>query len=249
MGKTKVAFVASTLVVGGAENVLFNLVTHLPPDKIDSRTYLLREPGPVGVKLIRAGARCEHGLGPKRGDPRILTRLASRFRSFAPQIVFTLDHHNAMFWGRLASLVARVPRRVVVSHSTGRMESAKSFTAVDRLLMRYTDAVVALSAAHTDYLRRVEGIDASKIEVIENGIDIDRFSHAERAAAATLRDELAIGDGEHVVTMVAAIRPEQAHDALLEAAAALAADRADLDLKYLIVGDGPARGDLEAARA
>jgi glycosyltransferase involved in cell wall biosynthesis len=51
---------------------------------------------------------------------------------------------------------------------------------------------------------------------------------------------------EHVVAMVAVIRPEKAHEVLLEAARILTADRSDLALKYLVVGDGPAREQLQA---
>jgi glycosyltransferase involved in cell wall biosynthesis len=249
VAKTKVAFIASTLVVGGAENVLLNLLNHLPPEKFETKTYLLREPGPSGETLIRTGADCEYGLGRHRAHPMNLVRLAARLKAFSPDVVFTLDHHNAMFWGRLASLIAGVPRRVAVSHSTGRMGSERSFTALDRLLMRQTDTVVALSDAHTEYLRKVEGIEAGKIVIIENGVDIGRYSCVDERLVARLRSDLGIGDTERVVAMVAAIRPEKAHDALLEAARSLGAERSDLELKYLVVGDGPARSQLESTRS
>ncbi|UCG51096.1 MAG: glycosyltransferase, partial [Candidatus Latescibacterota bacterium] len=175
-------------------------------------------------------------------------RLVPRLKRFGPDILFSLDHHNAMFWGRLSSIAARVPRRVVVSHSTGRMDSRKSFTAFDRLLMRFTDRVVALSATHAAYLRDVEEVDAAKIVVIENGIDATRYEKADRGVVDGLRRELGISDEHRVVAMVAALRPEKAHEALLEAADTLARDRPDLRLKLLIIGDGPRRGALEEMR-
>ncbi|UCH84210.1 MAG: glycosyltransferase, partial [Candidatus Latescibacterota bacterium] len=241
--------IASTLGIGGAENVMSNLLTRLPAETTESRTYLLREPGPIGDKLIRSGIWCEHGLGRHRADPTVLARLVPRLRSFSPDIVFTLDHHNAMFWGRLASLVAGVPRRVAVSHSTGRMDNERSFTALDRVLMRQTDVVVALSDAHAGYLRDIEHIDGDKIEIIENGIDIELYSRVDEHTVSSTRLGLGIGDDGSVVTMVAAIRPEKAHDALLEASRIIITERPDLSLTYLIVGDGPARVELEAKRS
>ncbi|UCG53490.1 MAG: hypothetical protein JSW58_08030, partial [Candidatus Latescibacterota bacterium] len=113
MRKTKVAFIASTLVVGGAENVLLNLLSHLPDEKFDTKAYFLRAPGPVGSRIAEMGIACEHGLQQHRADPTVLLRLVPRLKRFGPDILFSLDHHNAMFWGRLSSIAARVPRRVV----------------------------------------------------------------------------------------------------------------------------------------
>ncbi len=248
MEKTRIAFVASTLRVGGAENVLFNLVTRLPADRFETDLLFLREPGPVGLRLIRSGVPSVDSLERGRLDPSTLARVVAVFRSRPPDILFSLDHHNAMFWGRLASLIAGVPRRVVASHSTGRMESRRSFTRVDRALMRWTDAVVALSGTHAAYLRDVEGVDPGKIVVIENGIDTKRYESVDETELLRLRREVGLREGERAVTIIAALRPEKAHEAFLEAAKILVTERPDLGLKFLIVGDGPRRGAIEALR-
>jgi len=150
-----------------------------------------------------------------------------------------------MFWGRAASLLARVPRRVVASHSTGRMETRRSFTRLDRALMRWTDAVVALSGAHAAYLRDVERMDPRKIVVIENGIDTARYEAVDRAKVERLRAELGLGEGDLVISMIAALRPEKAHEAFIGAAGILRERRRDLSFKFLIVGGGPRRQAIE----
>jgi glycosyltransferase involved in cell wall biosynthesis len=243
--KTRIAFVASTLGVGGAENVLFNLVTRLPSDRFEPFLFFLRAPGSVGLRLVRCGVPSKDSIERARLDPWTLGRLASLLRSTGPEILFSLDHHNAMFWGRLASLAARVPRRVVASHSTGRMESRRSFTAADRALMRWTDAVVALSGAHAAYLRDTEGVEPGKIVVIENGIDTGRYENPDNAGVERARGELGLAPCDRVVSMIAALRPEKAHEALLEAAGIMARRRSDLSLKFLVVGGGPRRGEIE----
>ena len=245
MKKTRIAFVASTLDVGGAEHVLFNLITRLPAERFETELLFLRSPGTVGLRLIRLGFPAVDSVGRGRQDPFVLPRLVSHLRSFAPDILFSIDHHNAMFWGRFASLLARVPRRVVASHSTGRMETRRSFTRLDRALMRWTDAVVALSGAHAGYLREVERIDPRKIVVIENGIDTARYEAVDAAKVERLRTELGLGEGDRVVSMIAALRPEKAHEALIEAARIIAERRPDLTLKFLVVGRGPRRQAIE----
>jgi glycosyltransferase involved in cell wall biosynthesis len=246
--KTRIAFVACTLDVGGAENVLFNLITRLPAERFESGLLFLRSPGTVGLRLVRSGVRSVDSIERARQDPVVLPRLVSHLRSFSPDVLFSIDHHNAMFWGRLASIVARVPRRVVASHSTGRMETRRSFTRLDRALLRWTDAVVALSGAHAAYLREVERIDQRKIVIIENGIDTARYEAVDGAKVERLRAELGLGEGDRVISMIAALRPEKAHEALIEAARILAERRPDLSFKFLVVGGGPRREAIEALR-
>jgi glycosyltransferase involved in cell wall biosynthesis len=129
------------------------------------------------------------------------------------------------------------------------MESRRSYTRLDRVLMRYTDAVVALSSRHAAYLESVEGIERERIVVIENGIDADRFERVDPAAVDRLRKELLIGTGDRVVVMVASLRPEKAHEALLEAARTLEAAGPGEAIKFLIVGEGPQRGTIEGLRS
>ena len=129
------------------------------------------------------------------------------------------------------------------------MESRRSYTRLDRLLMRYTDAVVALSSAHAAYLESVEGVDPRKIVVIENGIDTGLYDGVDEEVVTNLRGQLGIDAGDRVVVMVASLRPEKAHEALLEAAKTLVAERPDTGLKFLVVGEGPRRGMIETLRS
>jgi glycosyltransferase involved in cell wall biosynthesis len=112
--------------------------------------------------------------------------------------------------------------------------------------MEFTDRVVALSRAHAHYLVETEGVAPGAIAVIENGIPVDQYDGgiSLEEDVAGLREELGLGPGERAVFMVAALRPEKAHEVFLEAARLLTASRDDL--KFLIVGDGPRRDELEA---
>ena len=179
----RIAFIASTLDVGGAENVLFDLVTRLPAERYETRVSVPQSRGHCG-RASRSSRRPSHRFDPagtrrpvasSRGSRLISNRSRPRFSSRS--IITTRCSGD----GSRRSCRG-VPRRVVASHSTGRMESRRSYTRLDRLLMRYTDAVVALSSRHAAYLEQVEGIDARKIVVIENGIDTDRFENVDPSA-------------------------------------------------------------------
>ncbi len=244
MEKIKVAFVASTFTVGGAETVMREVISRLPGSRFATRLFFLKTPGIIGDILLQSGVQGDSGLQRGRFDCAVLWRLSSRLKRFDPDILFSLDHRNAMLWGRLASLLARVPSRIVASHSTGLFGGKRSFTRLDRALMGATDAVVALSETHARYLAGREGIAENKIRVIENGVDIDRFARVDPAAADAVRAQLGIPGGQRIVLMVAALRPEKAHEALLESARILT--RSISNIRFVIAGSGPREHHLRA---
>lgn len=219
------------------------LASRLPRERYEVAWFFLREAGVVGRELLESGYPGVERLERHRLDPLTPLRLHRRLRAWRPDVVVCMDHHNAMLWGRVASLCARVPSRVAVSHSTGLFGGRRSFTTGDRWLMEFTDRVVALSGPHARYLRDVEGISPGRIRVINNGIDVDAYASAP-AGGEGLRAELGIEDGDRVAIMVAALRPEKAHEALIDAAGRLVA--AGRSLKFLVVGDGARRTALEA---
>jgi glycosyltransferase involved in cell wall biosynthesis len=242
--KIAVSFVASTFTVGGSERVLSHVITRLPRDRFRVNLYFLREAGPVGRALFDAGIGGAEHLQRHRFDPAAATRLGRHLRRDPPDVLFILDHHNAMLWGRLAALLSRVPSVVVASHATGLFGRRRNFRLTDRWLLEFTDRVVALSRAHAAYLVENEGVTPGSIAVIENGIPVEDYAPMSEHERAELERELGLGPRDRVVTMVAALRPEKAHEVFLEAARLLVASHRDL--KFLIVGDGPRRGELGA---
>lgn len=246
MKKIVVSFVASTFTVGGAERVTSHVITRLPADRFRTKIYFLRDAGRVGRDLFGAGVDGVEHLQRHRYDFAASVRLSRHLRRDPPHVLFVLDHHNAMLWGRLAAIMARVPRVVVASHATGLFGKRRNFRLTDRWLLEFTDRVVALSRAHADYLVAREGVAPGCVTIIENGIPVDEY--AAPAGAGESGDgvarELGLSPDDKVVMMVAALRPEKAHEVFLEAARLLAVSRRDL--KFLVVGDGPRRNELES---
>jgi glycosyltransferase involved in cell wall biosynthesis len=215
--------------------------------------YFLDEAGRIGRALHRAGVEGAERLQRRRYDPSAALRLRRYFLKDKPDILFILDHHNAMLWGRAAGIMARVPAMVVASHATGLFGRGRNFRLPDRWLMEFTDRVVALSRSHAEYLVENEGVAPGQVAVIENGIPVDEFrregvqsadeAHSLRSLRS-LRKELGLREDDRVVIMVAALRPEKAHEVFLESARLLVATRRDL--KFLVVGDGSRRAELES---
>jgi glycosyltransferase involved in cell wall biosynthesis len=102
--------------------------------------------------------------------------------------------------------------------------------------------VVVSESARTAYL--ATGWDRpERVVTVHNGVTGDAVPGAGRA----VREELGIAPDAPVVLVLAALRPEKAHDVAFEAAARLA-ERFP-GLRLLVAGDGPLRPDIERLAA
>jgi len=242
--RRKIFILASTLVTGGAEIIVKALAKGLPEELYEVEIICLHEPGSIGEQIAAEGRRIIHGLASGRFDPAAFSRLGSVLRDGGEGLLLSLDHRNAMIMGALASRTAKIRGRILASHSTGLWGKRGSFGRLDKMAIRLYDRVVALSRKHSDYLAEVEGLDRSKLAVIHNGVDIERFrppgSAEERLSC---RKALSIPENALVVTIVAALRPEKNHPMFIEAASAVS--RSIDDIYFLIVGEGEERARLE----
>ncbi len=241
----RVALVASTFEVGGAERVTADVLRRLDRDRFRTELYFLHDAGAVGRDLFNEGFGGSERLMKQRGDRRAVVRLAARLRAFRPHVVFCLDHHDAMTCGRLAGIVAGARALVVASHATALTGKHRMFNAVDRLLMEFTRRVVAVSRTHAAHLQFHEGVGRERITVIENGIDLSSWPFVSADLRLDARAALRIDENEAVMLMVAGLRPEKAHDVLLSALARLR--HQGRRVRVLLAGDGERRRTLEAA--
>lgn len=107
--------------------------------------------------------------------------------------------------------------------------------------LRDTDAVVAVSSYTRDQLVALMATDPAKIEVINNGVDLERFRPVPARADLTARYALA---GRRTILTVSRLMEKKGIDSTLYALAGLVGARSDL--LYLIVGDGEFRAPLQS---
>ncbi|MBD3179856.1 MAG: glycosyltransferase, partial [Candidatus Latescibacteria bacterium] len=241
----KIFILASTLVVGGAEMIIRSIAETLPDEGFQVELLFLREPGKVGDLLIGKGFDFRSGISRSRFDPLALYMLLSLFRRHRNSVLLSLDHHNAVFLGALASRWAGIKGSVLSVHSTGLWGSGRTFTFTDRAVLKLYDRIVALSDTHARYLVEDEEVPGDSVEVINNGIDVERFNRSFREKrGGGIREELGLENDHTVVTIVAALRPEKNHLMFLEAAGRVAGESERA--RFLIVGDGEMREALES---
>jgi glycosyltransferase involved in cell wall biosynthesis len=245
--KRRIAVVASTFGVGGAEIVTGNVLRRLPRDRYEVRLFFLHEAGPIGNDLLAEGFEGAERLCRHRRDLAGALRLAGCFRSFRPGLLWCLDHVDAIWLGRGAALITGVPASVIASHSTGLIGSdgrfRPSFGPPERVLVEFVSRVIAVSQTHARYLGKVTGLSSARIPVIRNGIDLAVWPVVTADRRREARAALGIDTDEAVIAMVAAMRPEKAHEVLLHAVAVL--KNGGRRVRVLLAGDGPLRTALE----
>jgi glycosyltransferase involved in cell wall biosynthesis len=241
-GPLKVMFVITSMPVGGAETLLVNLVRRMDRERFLPELCCLKEFGPLGEVLAQEIPACEKQIHHKT-DWRVIGRLAKRMYERQIDAVVTVGTGgDKMFWGRLAAWRAGVPVILSALHSTGLPDHVEF---PNRLLEPLTDGFIGCAIPHGEYLARAEGCPKHKVFVIPNGVDVDRFQP--RPADPQLAASIGLPPGAPTVAIVAALRPEKNHGLFLEAAALTS--RNVPESRFLVIGDGALRADLEARAA
>ncbi|MEU9290864.1 glycosyltransferase [Streptomyces sp. NPDC048275] len=220
------------LGVGGAEQQLRLLLRHLP---VDCDVVTLTNPGAVAEGLAADGVRVVHlGMGGNR-DLAALPRLVRLIRAGGYDLVHT-HLYRACVYGRPAARIAGVRAVVATEHSLGdsQMEGRRLTAGVRALYLaseRLGSATVAVSSAVADRLKHW-GVPAPRIEVVPNGIDLDRFRFDQERRERTRR-RLGLPKGAYVIGGVGRLAPGKRFDVLVHALTRLPDDH-----WLLLVGGG-----------
>jgi glycosyltransferase involved in cell wall biosynthesis len=241
MRPTPLAVIISSLTIGGAEQLLLDLLTHMRRDRFVIKIYFLRSPGILGREIIKLGFEVRTNIIRSRFDPVGAIRMAHLLKADQIEAVLLINHLNTLFFGMLAAKMARVPVCINWHNETFKTYPWHRFTMLGRRILHLgVDKVVAAAYGHKDYIARVEKIPAKKIETIYNGVDPTRFFSNLDAAEA--RKRLNIPAKSPVVSIIAVLRPDKAHEIFLMAAKSVL-DKLP-QTHFLIIGDGPQKEKL-----
>ena len=239
MSRTRVVYMAHTFKVGGAEEMVLNLVRHLPADRFEPHVCCIQEPGPIGEEIARTGTPVTSlGLTPGMRHPWAVDGIRRYLRDTRPTIVHTFLL-TASLYGRLAALLARV--RIVVGTEVNIYEHKQRGHAwAERLLMAGTDAVIVSAASVKTFYEQQVHADPAKVTVIYNAVD---FSQATvTLPRARMRKEIGVPRDAVVAGTIARLTEQKGHRFLFEA---LATTPGLEHVHLLIIGDGDLRAGLE----
>ncbi len=158
-------------------------------------------------------------------------------------LVHTHDFYTNVF-GMAAALLARVPVRIASKRETEGMRS-NAQKMVEKTAFTRADAIVVNSNAVRSHLA-TRGLNGSKVRLIYNGIDLERFnaSHKDRNEICRLYG-LPTGDDVRLITKVANLRHEVKNVPMLLRAAKTVIDSRP-QTHFVIAGEGELKPGLEA---
>lgn len=199
---------------GGGERHLADL-SHALSD-LKHEVYAASVPGsPLAAELSFLSEGRMLPLSP-RNYLKNLTALAAFVRAHDIEIVHVhaaRDYHLGAMAVRLASR----GRLVLTRHTLFPLRR------INKQLLKNAGRVIAVSEAVAESLRRNDVIESSKITVVHNGIDIDRFEQA-----VARRGDVLVGTVGHLA-------PIKGHDVFVRAAALISARRPEA--RFVVIGE------------
>ena len=229
--RLNVVHLTQSLDVGGAEKLLVEFARHADRGRFAPRVVSLGTRGVLADEIEAAGCPVTALDAAGGFRPTLFVRLARLFRRWQVDGVHTHDDRPHIY-GTPAALLAGVPRVIHTRHGQSLRLSPRQRRLVN-FLSRLTDRFVCVSR-DSARLAVEQGVRASKVCAVWNGIDTARFI-----------DRGPRGDGPAV--LVARLAPEKDAETLLRAAAL--ARREDASFRLEIAGDGPCMTWLRAVAA
>lgn len=236
--RARVLYLSHAYMVGGAEEMVLNLVRRLP-DRYEPGVVGIHSAGPIGEEIRKTGVPFRVlGLNPGLSRPFDVLRLRDFLHTWQPAIVHTFLLTGSLY-GRFAAMMAGVP--VVIGTEVNIYENKRPAHArFEQWLMRGTDAVVASARSVKDFYIGQVGADPAKIEVIYNAVD---WSQLETTVARDrFRDSIGVPPDVVAAGIIARLTEQKAHRVLFDAMAQHASLQ---QLHLVVVGDGELREALK----
>jgi glycosyltransferase involved in cell wall biosynthesis len=226
---------------GGAERLIAMTAPRLVEAGFKVTVGVLKEGrGALAADLEMAGVPCVSFGGRGRYDFRALARLRRALVAGRYDIL-----HAHLFLAnvaaRVAGRLAGVPVVVTTHHDTDVWMRAPHRIA-ERLTARWSDRVVTCSEAVRRYAIERHGLPAARVRTLRNAIELP--APPTDMARAEARRDLGAGAGDLVIATLGRLdEPKKGLATFLDAARLVAAS--EPRARFALVGDGPARADLE----
>ena len=249
--------------IGGLENVIVQLINRLPSDRFEHAVMALTEVTDFRWRVTQAGVEFV-ALHKSPGHAfSLYPRIYRWLRAWRPDVVHTCNL-AALEVTPLAWL-AGVPMRVHAEHgwdATDPVGASRKNQMIRRLYQCFVSQYVAVSQDLQRYLTGPVGTPPDKVALIPNGVDTDVFGPAvgsvvgSEAGAASGTGETIAGcpfavDQCWLIGTVGRLQTVKNQTALARAFVLLLTRHpaARRDLRLLIIGEGPARAQIEAILA
>ncbi len=231
--KVKLLKFLAFFAIGGTERQVVNLVRGLDVSKFELHLAcfkrwgeFLEEIETLTIPISEYRINCLYNPQTVRQQ----LRFAGFLRRNRIQVVHTYGFYSMVFAVPAARL-ARVPVVVASVRDTGELLTPLQ-KRVQKFVCQFADSILVNAEAVREWLI-AERYNAKNIQVIRNGISLDRFERAD--SGATIRQELGLPPHVPLVAMLSRLNRLKGGEYFLQAVSALASRFPEA--RFLIVGD------------
>lgn len=243
MEKKKIVFIWNNFLIGGTEQVLLEILNNLDKSRFKASIITILGSGPMESEFRKLEFPIFFA-GPKKysssllfkvrwilSTPFILLRLIVFFKKNNPDTIIT-SLYQADILGIFSAWLFGVKRKIIIHHDVVRINPIFRWLKIKAL--NKANKIIAISNEVKTFLQEYFKVPASKIEVIYNGIDFEKFSSFQKPDK----------DWEPVFGIIARLDKIKGHIYILEALKKIKSEGVKLPA-FIFVGDGPERKNLE----
>lgn len=236
-----IMYVVLSLDTGGAEQIVYNLVTRINKDLFTPIVCCLDYLGHLGEKLKEKGINI-FALNRKKGiDFHLIGRLTKLMRKYKVSIMHA-HSYSPYFYGATAGILAKVPTIIFTEHGRFFPDRKRVKRIIyNQFLSLFTTQFVAVSEDIKKSLVVYEGIQEKKIMVILNGVDVDKFNIDIQLDKK--KKEFNLEPTDKIIALVARLEMRKDIPTLLKAMTHVL--KVFKETKLLIVGEGELQTKLK----
>ncbi|NMC99171.1 MAG: glycosyltransferase [Bacteroidales bacterium] len=223
--KIKIAFLISTLDVGGAERQLVNSVNGLDTDKFIPKIFVLKNRSKI-LDQLNSNIDVEFLNVTSYFNFFQITKILHRIKKFNPDILHSVMYASNMI-ARLYKLKDNNCKIINHIHGLGTWIKIRHIL-LDRILLPLVDLIIVVSEESKSLRLSRELYPKNKVKVIYNSIDTSKYIGIKRITDKT--DEIIFGSAARLIKL-------KQIDKILIIIKLL--KEKGLKVKYYVAGDGP----------
>ncbi len=237
MSKLRILHITSSLKIGGAESLLFDIVRSLDKNEFENFVIYFHN-GPnvkkiedLGVPIFQVkGLICKY-------DPIFFWKLFCLIKKIKPNCIHSLLW-SANFFSSIIAKLLNIPIFCVLhsGYNLGSNRDNKLRSFLDKITFFCVNKIICVSQNVYDITVTKYPMISGKTIIIKNGIDSNYIVN-KGLELCKKRHEFGIKDSDFVIGTVGRLVPVKNHEFLIEITVLL--DKKHDNIKLIIVGEGP----------